>query len=103
MDAIPDDVFTARLVGGPADGLVFEVASDQVEITLAPMVMFGAVDHPDANAMSDALRGATYRYTGELEVLADPAETGEGDRRPLFTFVSSDEPGEDAAPGAVRG
>jgi hypothetical protein len=53
--------------------------------------------------MSDALRGATYRYTGELEVLADPAETGEGDRRALFTFVSSDEPGEDAAPGAVRG
>lgn len=89
----PDDVMTARLVGGLMDGLIVEIESGVERLEIGPPLMLSgpAFDEMPTSERERLERGGfEYRYVG-VEDVADPVETNESPRRALFQATEPDD------------
>jgi hypothetical protein len=98
VTGLPEDVLTARLVGGELDGLLVEIDGGEETLRFGPpLAVWGALDGVAAQEI-ERLQQATfeYRFVG-IEDVEAPEETNEAARRAVFELV------EDASSGDLGG
>jgi hypothetical protein len=94
----PEDVLTARLVGGELDGLLAEIDGGEETLRFGPpLAVWGALDSVAAEEI-ERWQQATfeYRFVG-IEDVEAPEETHEAARRAVFELVEDASSGDSAA------